>query len=160
VGVAVVLAAALAAVVVLKDEALRVVVLKTVALKVAAITETRVVQTHVSKAVQKNVLTTANLLTMTAKAALAEALPSVKILVIAKTSVIAKSLATAQVLQPSRLANLPLQSLMTASLAVHVKWASKQGAHLLTNLHARLANLLAGLMLRKSVHLSHEWHAN
>ena len=101
----VVLAAALVAVVVLKDEVLRDVVLKTVALKVAAITATSV-QTHVSKAVLKNVLTIANLLTMTVKAALAEALPSVKILVIAKTSVIAKSLATAQVLQPSRLANL------------------------------------------------------
>jgi hypothetical protein len=92
---------------------------------------------------------------MTVKAALAEALPSVKILVIAKTSVIAKSLATAQVLQPSRLANLLRQSLMTASNAVHVKWASKQVAHRLTNLHVRLANLQAGLMPQKSAHPSH-----
>ena len=156
----VVVAVVLAAVVVLKDEALRGVVLKTVALKVAAITAMRVVQTHVSKAVRKNVLTTANLSTMTVKAALAEALPSVKILVIAKTSVIAKSLATSQVLQPSRLANLLRQSLMTASHAVHVKWASKQGVHRLTSLPVRLANLLAGLMLRKSVRLSHVWRAN
>jgi hypothetical protein len=136
------------------------VVLKTVALKVAAITATRVVQTHVSKAVLKSGLTTANLLTMTAKAALAEALPSVKILVIAKTSVIGKSLATAQVLQPSRLANLQRQSLMTASHAVHVKWASKQGVHRLTNLHVLLAKRLAGLMPLKSERPSHVWRVN
>jgi hypothetical protein len=97
---------------------------------------------------------------MTVKAALAEALPSVKILVIAKTSVIGKSLATAQVLQPSRLANLQRQSLMTASLAVHVKWASKQGVHRLTSLHVLLANRLADLMPRKSAHLSRVWRVD